>query len=104
MLSPAVAPNCSILLTLGILSEPRPLATSQGFGPGRGQSPALPCRGEKSRLVVQDNAQQAAVDGEPTVVVDEAEVLKLVHEMTDARPGGADHLRQTLLIDSGDHC
>jgi len=24
--------------------------------------------------------------------------------MTDARPGGADHLRQTLLIDSGDDC
>ena len=52
---------------------------------------------------MQDNAQEAAVDGEPAVVVDEAKLFELVHEMTDARPGGADHLRQTLLIDSGDH-
>ena len=51
---------------------------------------------------MQDNAQEAAVDGEPAVVVDEAKLFELVHEMTDARPGGADHLRQTLLIDSGD--
>ena len=53
---------------------------------------------------MQDDAQQATVDGEPAVVVDEAKLFKLVHEMTDARPGGADHLRQTLLIDSGEDC
>ena len=35
-------------------------------------------------LVVQDDAEQAAVDGEPTLVVDEAKPLELVHEMTDA--------------------
>ncbi len=35
-------------------------------------------------LVVQDDAKQATVDGEPAVVVDEAELLELVHEVTDA--------------------
>ena len=51
---------------------------------------------------MQDDAQEAAVDGEPAVVVDEAKLFELVHEMTDARPGGANHLRQTLLIDPGE--
>ena len=51
---------------------------------------------------MQDNAQEATVDVEPAVVVDEAKLFELVHEMTDARPGGADHLRQTLLADFGE--
>jgi hypothetical protein len=33
--------------------------------------------------------------------IDKAELPKLVHEMTDPRPGGADHLGQVFLIDSG---
>ena len=53
-------------------------------------------------LVVQNNAQKATVDSEPAVVVNEAQLFELVHEMTDARPRGADHLRQTFLIDPGE--
>ncbi len=36
-------------------------------------------------------------------VIDEAMLLKLIHKMTDPRPGCADHLRQAFLIDSGKH-
>ena len=36
------------------------------------------------------------------VVVDEAELPELVHEVVDPRSGRADHLRQVLLIDAGD--
>ena len=35
------------------------------------------------------------------VVIDKAQLLELVHEMTHPRPGGAHHLRQVFLIDSG---
>ena len=35
------------------------------------------------------------------VVIDKAQLLELVHEMTDPRPGGAHHLRQVFVIDSG---
>jgi len=35
------------------------------------------------------------------IVIDKAELPELVHEMTDPRPGGADHLGQLFLIDSG---
>ena len=35
-------------------------------------------------LVVQDNAEEATVDGEPAVVFDEAQLLELIHEMTDS--------------------
>ena len=35
------------------------------------------------------------------VVIDKTQLLELVHEMTDPRPGGAHHLRQVFLIDSG---
>jgi len=35
-------------------------------------------------LVVQDDAEQATVDGKPAVVIDEAQLLEIVHEMTDA--------------------
>ena len=38
---------------------------------------------------------------QPTVVVDKAKRLGLLHEMTDPQPGGADPLRQILLIVSG---
>ena len=33
------------------------------------------------------------------VVADEAQLAKLVHEMTDAGAGGADHLGQSFLTD-----
>jgi hypothetical protein len=35
------------------------------------------------------------------IVIDKAELPELVHEMTDPRPGGADHLGQLCLIDFG---
>ena len=35
------------------------------------------------------------------IVIDKAELPELVHEMTDPRPGGAHHLCQLFLIDSG---
>ena len=34
------------------------------------------------------------------VVIDKAKLPELVHEMTDPRPGRADHLRQVILTDS----
>ena len=34
-------------------------------------------------------------------VIDKAKLPELVHEVTDPRPGGADHLGQVFLIDSG---
>ena len=37
------------------------------------------------------------------VVIDAATVSELIHEMTDPRPGCADHLCQGFLIDSGKH-
>ena len=42
------------------------------------------------------------MDRQPAAsVIDKAELPELIHEMTDPRPGGADHLRQVFLIDSG---
>ena len=35
------------------------------------------------------------------IVIYKAELPEFVHEMTDPRPGGADHLGQLFLIDSG---
>jgi hypothetical protein len=55
-------------------------------------------------LVVQDHAQEAAVNRQPpgeAFVIDKAQLLELIHEMTDPRPSRADHLRQVFLIDSG---
>jgi hypothetical protein len=41
------------------------------------------------------------MDGQSAVViVDKAMISELVHEMTDPRPGCADHLCQHILIDS----
>ena len=48
-------------------------------------------------LVVQDDIQQRTVDLDPTVVVYEAKLPKLVHEEADARPCRPDHLSQRLL-------
>ncbi len=56
-------------------------------------------------LVVQDHAQEATMDRRQlaVVVIDEAKPLELIHEMTDPRPGGADHLGQAFLIDAGNY-
>src|ERR1043166_5462027 len=53
------------------------------------------------RSVVEDDVEQRAVDLQPTVVLDKAQLPKLVHEEADARAGCADHLRQRFLADLG---
>jgi hypothetical protein len=40
------------------------------------------------------------MDRQPAVVIDKAKLPELLHEMTDPRPGCADHWRQVFLIDS----
>ena len=35
-------------------------------------------------LVVQDDAEEAMVDGKPAAVINEAQLLELIHEVTDA--------------------
>ena len=54
-------------------------------------------------LVAQDHAQEAIVNRQRALarVIDKSQCAELVHEMADPRPGGADHLRQVFLIDSG---
>ena len=56
-------------------------------------------------LFAQDHAQESIVNGQRAVarVIDKAQRPELVHEMTDPRPGGAGHLGQVCLIDSGMH-
>jgi hypothetical protein len=43
------------------------------------------------------------VDFEVSVVVDIAQLPKLIHEVADAGPRGADHVRECLLADFSDH-
>ena len=54
-------------------------------------------------LFAQDHAQEAIANRQRAVVrvIDKAQRPELVHEITDPRPGGADHLGQVFLIDSG---
>ena len=55
-------------------------------------------------LIVQDDAQQAAVDGQAAAVgiIHEAQASELVHEVRDARPRGAHHFGQDLVTEYGD--
>ncbi len=52
---------------------------------------------------MQDHVQEATMDRQPAAVgvFDKALLLELIHDMTDPRPGCAEHLRQAFLIDSG---
>ena len=54
-------------------------------------------------LFAQDYAQEATINRQPTValVIDKAQRPEFVHEMANPRPGGADHLGQVILINSG---
>src|SRR4249919_21138 len=54
------------------------------------------------RLIVQNHVQQRAMDGNPAIVINEAQLAKLVHKKADARARRADHFRQGLLADLGD--
>ena len=55
--------------------------------------------------VVQDHAKETTMDCQPAAVavIDKAQLPELIHEMTDPRPGGADHLCQVVLTDSGNY-
>jgi len=53
--------------------------------------------------LVQDDAHQGTVDGDVAVVVDEPELLELVHEEVHARARRADHLGERFLRDLGQH-
>jgi hypothetical protein len=54
-------------------------------------------------MICQKHAQQGVVDLEMPVVIDEAQLTKLVHEVTDPRPCRADHLGQSFLADLRDN-
>lgn len=51
-------------------------------------------RPQKYLLVMQDDAEEAAMDRQPAAVavVNKTQLPELVHEMTDSRPGCANHL------------
>ena len=51
---------------------------------------------------MQNHAEEAAIHRQPAAagVVDKTKLSELIHEMTDPRPGGADHLREVFLTDA----
>src|ERR1043166_1778372 len=49
------------------------------------------------RIVMQHHVQQGIVDFQASVIFDEAELAKLVHEHAYAGPRGSDHLGKRLL-------
>src|SRR5450432_1892468 len=49
---------------------------------------------------MQNGAQKRIVDFNFSVVADESQFAELVHEVTDAGSGGADHLSQSFLADT----
>src|SRR5665647_3988518 len=51
------------------------------------------------RVVVQDSVQQRTIDLDFSVVIDQAQFSKFIHEKADAGSGRADHLRQGALAD-----
>jgi hypothetical protein len=58
---------------------------------------SLRCGPAPRSSVVQNHAQQRAVDLEPVLVVDESESLELVHEEVHAGSCGSDDFRQRFL-------
>jgi hypothetical protein len=48
---------------------------------------------------MQNHAQQGIMDFQVSVVFDESQFAKFVHESTSPRPCGADHLSKRLLAD-----
>lgn len=61
-------------------------------------------RGE-SQLLVQDDAKKRIVhlQPQPALVIDEAELSKLVHEVIHSLTGGTNHFRQSLLTHAWNH-
>src|SRR6267143_2148057 len=58
----------------------------------------------KVKLVVEDYTQEGIVDVDLAVVLDKAQFPEFVHEKIDAGPRCANHLRQHLLRNFGEHC
>ena len=54
---------------------------------------------------MQDDTEEATIDRQLhlAVVIDEAQLLELIHEKADPRPGCTDHLGQVFLIDAGNY-
>ncbi len=56
-------------------------------------------QGAMRRSVVQDNAEEGVMDLQPIgIIVNKTKLPELIHEMTDPRTSGADHLGQRFLI------
>src|ERR1700741_2988541 len=49
------------------------------------------------KLIMKDNVQQELGNGNFTVVLNKSELAEPVHEKTDSRTGGADHVCQSFL-------
>jgi len=54
------------------------------------------------RLVVKHDIEQRGVNRQFSIVVDKAQLAKLVHEEAHSGAGRSDHLRQRLLSDARD--
>src|SRR5580704_594993 len=54
----------------------------------------------RGELLVQNHAQQAAVDRQTIGVIDKTKLFEFHHEVADSRSRRANHLRQVLLINS----
>jgi len=65
-----------------------------GVGKTAGRGAETFTAASSSALVVQDYAEEAIIDGQVAAVgvIDKAKLLELIHEMTDSRPRGANHL------------
>lgn len=74
----------------------------EDFRAARLAGPSVTARKANRRLIVQDDVQQGAIDGQVTVILDQSQAPEFVHEEADPGPGRADHLRQGLLADFGD--
>ena len=53
----------------------------------------------RTLLVVEDDIEEGTVHVQPTVVIDEAQFMELIHEETDTGARGADHLGEHFLTD-----
>jgi hypothetical protein len=53
---------------------------------------------------VKNNIQKRTVDAQFTVVFDKTQLSEPIHEEAEPRAGGANHLREGLLADLGNHC
>ena len=53
------------------------------------------------RIVMEDDVQQGTMDDEVTVIINETQLAELVHEHTNARSGGADHIGEGFLAHFG---